>query len=140
MMTKRRLCKILADIQIFDRLFEVTGPVTVQDDEGVTNGWHVQVCYYEPDVLKPNGNMELQKSRTWFIWEGASESEVVDTAFAAVMRSYDHVVQEHFTYKGKRIFSPHFTVGQRLSMATDCPVCNGPHDDNTHRQARANGQ
>lgn len=123
MMTKHRLCQILADIQIFDRMFEVTGPVEIQpsgvttEDSDVTSGWHIQVCYHEPDIYKPDGDAQLQKSRPWFIGEGASESDVVDTAFAAVMRSYDHVVKEHFTYKGKRVFSPHFTVEERLAMA-----------------------
>jgi len=119
MMTKQRLCAILAEIKIFDRTFKVTGPVTVQDDEDVTCGWHVQICYFEPDISKPNGDAELQESRPWFIAESASDTEVVHTVFAAVMRSYDHVVQEHFTYKGKRVYSPHFALEQRLKMAED---------------------
>lgn len=117
MITRERLAAILTDIKIFDRSFKITGPVTVQDDENVTCGWHVQVCYFEPDIYKPDGDAQLQESRPWFIWEGASESEIVHTVFAAVMRSYDHVVQEHFTYKGKRVYSPHFAVEQRLKMA-----------------------
>lgn len=119
MMTKQRLAAILAEIRIFDRTFKITGPVTVQDTEDVMCGWHVQVQYYEPDIYKPDGDQQLQESRPWFIWEGASESEVVHTVFAAVMRSYDHVVQEHFTYKDKRVYSPHFAIEQRLKMADD---------------------
>lgn len=117
MMTKHKLAAILTEIKIFDRGFKISGPVTVQDDQDVTSGWHVQVCYYEPDVNNPDGDAELQESRAWFIPESASETDVVDTAFAAVMRSYDHVVKEHFTYKGKRVFSPHFTMEERLAMA-----------------------
>lgn len=33
------------------------------------------------------------------------------------MRSYDHVVQEHFTYFGRRVYSPHFPIESRMDMA-----------------------
>jgi hypothetical protein len=119
------LLAILADIKILDRLFIATP---------TRNGWHLQVTYNEADI--DTGKLEQQYSRKWFIADEATESDVVDTAFAAVMRSYDHVVQEHFTYKGKRVFSPHFTIEQRLAMATPCAVCRGPHDDVRHRGTR----
>lgn len=132
-MTEHRLAAILTDIKIFDRTFKITPVVChAPNDEEVTAGWHVQVCYFEPDIYKPDGDAVLQESRPWFISEAATESEVIDTMFAAVMRSYDHVVKEHFTYKGKRVFSPHFTIEERLAMAAHqeheaqknrCPNC-----------------
>lgn len=134
-MKHEELLAILADIKILDRLFVVT-PTGWKAGPDATYGWHLQVTYNEADV--DTGKIEQQYSRKWYIADDATESDVVDTAFAAVMRSYDHVVQEHFTYKGKRIFSPHFTVEQRLSMATACPVCQGPHSDMKHRAVRAN--
>jgi len=105
-MKHEELLTILGNIKILDRLF-VTTPTN--------RGWHLQVTYNEADV--DTGMIEQQYSRKWFVADDATESDVVDTAFAAVMRSYDHVVQEHFLYKGKRIFSPHFSVEQRLTMA-----------------------
>jgi len=139
-MRLQELQEILDNIRIFDRKFVVT-PVIVYPwpDDGLRpapiHGWHLQVCYDEPDV--DTNKVEPQKSREWFISETATETDVVDTAFAAVMRSYDHVVKEHFTYKGLRIYSPHFTTAQRLAMAVPCPVCEGPHDDVKHRAVRA---
>jgi hypothetical protein len=124
-MTHEALFAILDNIKILDRRFIATP---------TSHGWHLQVTYNETDI--DTGKLEQQCSRKWFISDEATESDVVDTAFAAVMRSYDHVVQEHFTYKGKRVFSPHFTIGQRLAMATSCPVCEGPHDDVKHREVR----
>jgi len=109
-MTLEVLRKILANIEIFDRKFEVM-PISLEFD----SGWYLQVTYNEPDV--DTGRVELQKSRKWVIEPGATETDVVHTAFAAVMRSYDHVVQEHFMYKGKRIYSPHFSVEDRLKIA-----------------------
>lgn len=105
-MTHEALMAILADIKILDRRF-----IATPADSG---GWFLQITYVEADV--DTGHVEPQYSREWLIKPNATESDVVDTAFAAVMRSYDHVVQEHFTYKGRRVFSPHFTIEQRLHM------------------------
>lgn len=110
-MTHETLLAILADIKIFDRLFIAT-PTN-------NGGWHLQVTYVEADV--DTGKVEQQYSRKWFIEPDATESDVVDTVYAAVRRSYKHVVQEHFTYKGKRVFSPHFTIDQRLAMCEGGP-------------------
>jgi hypothetical protein len=108
-MKHEQLLAILADIKIFDRLF-----IATPSDRG---GWHLQVTYPEADV--ETGQIEPQYSRKWFIEPDATESDVVATAYAATRRSYKHVVQEHFTYKGHRVFSPHFTVDQRLRMCEE---------------------
>ncbi len=137
MMTALQLETILANIKIFDRTFKIVSAVAGSGPDKIF-GWHVQVCYDEPDI--ETGTIGRQESRPWFIAESTGESEIVDTVFAAVMRSYDHVVKEHFTYKGKRVFSPHFTISQRLAMAAPCPVCEGPHDDIVHREIRERGR
>jgi hypothetical protein len=109
-MTLDEMETILSNIQIFDRKFEIQ-PLIINAELG----WAIQVTYTEPDI--DTGKLELQKSRRWVIEPNATESDVVHTAFAAVMRSYDHVVQEHFMYKGKRVYSPHFAIEARLKMA-----------------------
>lgn len=116
MMTTDQLQTILTDIKIFDRSFQITN---VWTGEAPTDrcGWHLQVTYWEKDIH--TGRDELQKSRKWLISKEDTETDVVATVFAAVMRSYDHVVQEHFTYKGRRVFSPHFDINGRLSLATE---------------------
>lgn len=117
---------ILDDIKIFDRTFKLTPVETnesmMQSPYHKQYGWHMQVCYDEADIETgkiETGKIERQESRRWFLSAQMTESEIVDTAFAAVMRSYDHVVQEHFTYKGKRVFSPHFTIDVRMRMADE---------------------
>jgi hypothetical protein len=88
----------------------------VISDDGTMLFVHVE--YDEPDVDDPGGPSIIQKSRRWPIEPAADESAIVETCFACVMRSYDHVVQEHFTYLGLRIYSPHyFTVSERMSVA-----------------------
>jgi hypothetical protein len=109
-MTKARLQTILTHIKCFDRNFEITDVIYGQD-----LGWHLQVTYFEADIHTKKE--ELQKSRKWLISNTDTESDVVHTVFAAVMRSYDHVVQEHFTYYGRRVYSPHFCIEARMEMA-----------------------
>lgn len=115
LMTTEKLKEILSNIKIFDRNFEITN---VWTGEAPTDrcGWHLQVTYLEDDVL--TGKPELQRSRKWLISREDDESAIVHTVFAAVMRSYDHVIQEHFTYKGKRVYSPHFNIVDRLAIAS----------------------
>lgn len=114
--TIEQLRKILDNIKIFDRRFDAYecrvrhGELDVE----VEKGWLVSVVYEEADVV--SGKVETQRSREWYIGEGATETDVVHTAFAAVMRSYDHVVKEHFTYKGVRVYSPHVDIEERLSV------------------------
>jgi len=109
-MTIEKLQTILSNIKCFDRNFKVSEVVIGHD-----LGWHLQVTYFEADIH--TGKEELQKSRKWLISDNDTESDVVHTAFAAVMRSYDHVVQEHFTYYGRRVYSPHFDIAARMEMA-----------------------
>jgi len=84
-MTRGKLQAILSNIKCFDREFQITDVVYGQD-----LGWHLQVTYYEADVV--TGKEELQKSRKWLISNTDTESDVVHTVFAAVMRSYDREV------------------------------------------------
>lgn len=116
-MTTKDIEDIVSQIEIFDRKFEIKAIHVPMGNINtpIVVGWYLQVTYFEPDV--DTGKVELQKSRKWLIELDASETDVVHTAFSAVMRSYDHVVQEHFMYKGKRIYSPHFSVEDRLKIA-----------------------
>lgn len=36
-----------------------------------------------------------------------TETELVETAFAALLRAAEHEIRDRFTYYGRRIFSPH---------------------------------
>lgn len=120
-MTKEELLQILGDIQILDRSFDIeycaVGPSS--------HGWLIHVLYSEKDVDDPDPNAEpkLQRSRGWFVPATATTGDVVDTAFAAVMRSYDHVVQEHFLYRGRRVFSPHISLDARTRETSYCRAC-----------------
>lgn len=52
----------------------------------------------------------VQKGRKWMLSPHMTKSEVVQTAFKAVLTAEEHEAREFFTYKGKAIFGPHFHV------------------------------
>jgi hypothetical protein len=57
-----------------------------------------------------DGIIENQTGRKWFLSEHMTRSEVVQTAFKAVMTALEHEAREHFKYRGSAIFGPHFDV------------------------------
>jgi hypothetical protein len=78
---------------------------TVKSNNGVM---YLQAYYVEPDIV--SGKPETQHTRKWQLSEHMVKSEIVQTAFKCVITSAEHRVREHFLYKGKRIFGPHFDV------------------------------
>ena len=80
-------------------------------------GYYLQVQYMEKDV--DTGKMELQKARKWYISSFSTETEIVETAYKALRTSWEHVLNEHFLYKGLRIYSPHFDVQARIRLCIE---------------------
>ncbi len=111
---------ILSQIQFLDRKF------TVQQKG---DGFLLQLSYIEKDIYtdKPS----VQKSRKWYLTAFATESEIVDTAYAACVRSMRHVTKEHFLYQNRRVFSPHFDIKARIDLCDnhrfDDPERINPH-------------
>jgi hypothetical protein len=56
------------------------------------------------------GAREWCIGRKWFLSPHMTNSEVVQTAFAAVMAVMEHETREFFQYKGQPIFCPHYDV------------------------------
>lgn len=100
--------EIVSQVQFMDRTLHV------EERDG---GFHLQVQYLELDIDQPdNPEPQLQKARKWYVSAFSTETEIVETAFAACRRSMDHVLKEHFMYKGRRVYSPHFDVNARIRM------------------------
>lgn len=81
------------------------------------DGYLVQLEYDEEDI--DTGDIELQRSRKWYVSPFATETEIVDSLFACVQRSMEHRAREHFTYDGERVHSPHFSLSARLQMCRE---------------------
>jgi hypothetical protein len=100
-----------------ERLDDIVGRVEYEEKRFRTgvygHGWFVQVEYTEPDVR--TGEPALQRGRKWLVSRHATDSEVVQTCFAAVLASAEHQAREHFKYAPSRserpraIFGPHFS-------------------------------
>lgn len=85
----------------------------------------LQVRYLEADVDGDPRNpedLEIQHGRKWVVSRHATPSELVQTAFKAVMTSMEHQAREHFLYRGARVFGPHFDV-EKLVALCRTPEC-----------------
>jgi hypothetical protein len=89
----KRVCEYLQDVQYSDWLFRV----------GTTaEGVFLQVAFAADGAD--------QYGRKWLLSRHMTKSEVVQTAFKAVLTALEHEAREHFRYRGKAIFGPHFDV------------------------------
>lgn len=52
----------------------------------------------------------LVKGRKWWLSTHMTKSEIVQTAFKAVLTAEEHEVRENFKYNTMPIFGPHFDV------------------------------
>lgn len=82
---------------------------------------YLQAVFHAPDNTAP-GNTTEQRTRKWILSPHMTRSELVQTAFKCVLSSLEHEAREQFTYKGERLFSPHYDVEDlvrlcRLGMA-----------------------
>ena len=81
------------------------------------DGFLLQIEYLEADIDNPGDpTPTLQRARKWYLSAFSTETEIVETAFKATRVSMDHVLKEHFTYKGRRVYSPHFNINARISL------------------------
>ena len=83
------------------------------------DGFLLQMSYMELDVDEPEKGVCEQKTRKWYVSPFSTETEIIESCWAMVCRSQMHVAGEHFTYKGRRIYSPHFDVNARVGLCDD---------------------
>lgn len=68
----------------------------------------LQVAFW---ALDPTDQVaKEQTGRKWIISHHATRSELVQTAFKAVITAEEHEARETFTYKRQPIFGPHYSV------------------------------
>lgn len=74
------------------------------------DGFLLQLVYYEPDTSQYDPTPMEQHARKWYLSSHSTPTEVVRTAYKAVMTSLEHRLGEAFRYNGKQIFNPHMTI------------------------------
>lgn len=50
------------------------------------------------------------RGRKWYLSPHMTKSELVATAFKAVLTFQEHEAREQFTYRGRRVFGPHIDI------------------------------
>jgi hypothetical protein len=54
--------------------------------------------------------------RKWRLSPHMTKSEVVQTAFKAILTAVEHETREKFLYRGQSIFGPHFNVDKLVEL------------------------
>jgi hypothetical protein len=80
-------------------------------------GIHLQATYLDADIV--TGEPAVQHTRKWLLSPHMTRSEIVQTCFKLVMTSMEHRAREGFTYRGKRVFGPHFDVEALWQICAD---------------------
>lgn len=71
-------------------------------------GMYLQVG--DPKGVDGNGQPYPWRGRKWRLSPHMTKSEVVQTAFAALMAAVEHEAREQFLYMDRAIFHPHYDV------------------------------
>lgn len=79
------------------------------------------VTYLQASFMAPcnddGGPPAEQKTRKWLLSKWMTPSELVQTAFKCVLTSIEHEAREQFTYRGARVFGPHFDIEKLVVMS-----------------------
>jgi hypothetical protein len=100
--------RILAEVKHPGYSFRVHGKFA----DGETT--YLQGVFLAPDNDSPRVSRP-QHTRKWLLSQHMTRSELVQTAFKCVLTSIEHEAREQFTYKGARVFGPHFDVETLVS-------------------------
>lgn len=81
-----------------------------------TEVWLQIVC--KDGVNTVTGESEMWKGRKWKLSYYATDTEIVQTAWAAVERALIHEASELFKYKGVAIYNRHLSVDLLAALAS----------------------
>jgi hypothetical protein len=121
-MTPDEMREVLSHVSVPDFRYEVfNNAATKQQDmesrPEVVRDFYLQGRYMEADIV--TGDETDQHTRKWRLSEHMTPSELVQTAFKCYLTSMEHRAREHFKYRGKRIFGPHFDVDALHEICRD---------------------
>lgn len=93
-------------------------------------GVFMQAIYNDRDIY--TNTFERQHTRKWLLSPSMTDSEIVQTAFKCALTSAEHRAREAFTYRGARIFGPHFDVEDLVKLCADREDAGGRKPPETH--------
>jgi hypothetical protein len=87
------------------------------------DGVKIQATY--PEECIQTGAIETQYTRKWLISPHATKSEIVNTLFKCCATSTEHRLREHFLYRGRRVYGPHYDVDELWAISRRIDVRDG---------------
>jgi len=81
----------------------------------------LRVGFWAEDATKA-GARKYWTGRKWLLSEHMTDSEVVGTAFKAVMTAVEHETREFFKFQGGAVFGPHISVFALRDITEDLDV------------------
>lgn len=120
MLSKSDFEEILAEVQFNDWAFFVGTDWSARSPVHVITRCYLQVR--AKDTYNVSGEPMEWGGRKWFLSPHMTKSEVVATAFKAVLTAVEHETREQFVYRGVSIFDPHYDV-DRLWELRQQPGC-----------------
>lgn len=109
-------------------------PYSVQDvlaELEYRDGWSFRVVQEEPANTSYLQVVAIidgcpQYGRKWRLSPHMTKSEVVQTAFKAVLTFEEHEARENFRYRGRAVFGPHIDVDALLLASSIMDVRGQP--------------
>lgn len=90
------------------------------------DGWFIQVQFDAPD--SESGLIETQHCRKWYISKWMTDTEVVDTIYAAFERAVLHEFKETFRFDNRAIYNPHTSTEARYESCIKTEHRESPKD------------
>lgn len=71
-------------------------------------GWHPYIQVRCEGTCNKTGEPMKWHGRKWLVSPWATEGEIVQTSFLAVMTALEHEARENFKFKGQAVLDPHY--------------------------------
>ena len=117
MLTHDDIQRVLQDIQFNDWAFDL------RLDSGRP---YLRVRF--AGACNTTGRLQEWEGRKWFLSSDSSRSEIVQTAFKAVITALEHEARETFRYNGQAIFGPHFDCDLLVELCKRSDALDARHE------------
>jgi len=117
MLSHDDIIRVLHDIQFNDWIFDL---------RFYSGRPYLRVRFAGP--CSTTGRFQEWEGRKWFLSSPTSKSEIVQTAFKAVITALEHEARETFRYKGEAIFGPHFDCDLLVELCKRSDALDARHD------------
>lgn len=95
-------------------LIDYPGYTFLLKHDGARDGFYLQIG--AKGTCNVTGAPLDWTGRKWRLSEHMTTSEVVQTAFMAVMAANEHEAREMFTYRDESVFDPHYDVEKLVAL------------------------